>query len=316
MKTNKIIALFVLALLVFSVPIFAQDEAGTTDTAAETGDASTVQSGESVGGGSIHNKLQTIKNRGGDATNRINTYKNSLQGDVAEVQACEDSTTEACQTTRAQYIEHYSQYIKAVRDKMVANFDMFDELANRYIEDPAQLAQVLNHIKDKRDTLKALMSELDEVNTIEEAKAFKIKLKDWYAPIPGAIQSWKAETNREALHSVYTRMANLNTKVNRVMSFLENRGANLGTEYPAKVAAINEALTSAQEELDLARGLVNQIRDTTNDADKAQLAAQAKSYEAEAIKNLRDARSQLHDLIQAIKANAGNQEFAQAVAQA
>ena len=310
MKTNKIVALFVLALLVFSVPIFAQDEAGTSDT-------STVQSGESVGGGSIHNKLQTIKNRGGDATNRIQTYKNSLQGDVAQVQTCEDSTTQACEATRAQYIEHYSQYVKALRDKIVANFDLLDELANRYIEDPVQLAQVLNHIKDKRDTLKALMSELDQVNTIEEAKAFKIKLKDWYAPMPAAIQSWKAETNREALHSVYTRMVNLNTKVDRAISFLENRGANLGSEYPAKVAAIKDDLASAQENLDLARGLVNQIRDTTTSStDKAQLAAQAKTYEANAISNLRDARANLHDLIQAIKANAGNQEFAQAVAQA
>ena len=297
-------ALFVLALFVFSIPVFAQED--TEDTS----DPSRVQHGKDV---SI---VATTKDKVENANDKFKESRDALRSKQAEVMAAKDSTTPENQEIVREYAQHQAEYLKAVRDRISANFELLKYMAENYIEDSEDRAQVVNHIKDKEDQLKEIYVNIDDVDTLQEAKQLRDKLVAWYKPVRDAIKEWRAETQRAKLHSINVKLVNLNAKVQHMIDLLESKSINLGTEYPAKVAQLNEALASAQSNLDLARSTYRQITDTTSDTDKAALVAQAQNYVDKVREDLKNAKNHLHDLIQTIRTRAGNQEFAQAVAQA
>jgi hypothetical protein len=309
MKTDKIIVLFVLALLVFSVPVFAQDATDTTGT----GDASTVQSGSQID--NIHDKIQTINEAGGNANLRFKTARDAIKSGETEILACKNLNNADCETKRAAYVQQQKEYLNAVRDKIEANLDLIDYYAKNYIQDSENRAQVVDHVKDIKAQLNEIYANMKNVQTLEEAKDIRDKLQVKFKEIRDAIKQYNVETQRAKLYDVNARLLTLNAKVNHAIDKLESKGINLGSEYPAKIEALNVALASAQENLDLARTTYSQALSASG-TEREQLIQQAQNYADKAREDIKNVKNKLQDLIQTIRSNAGNQEFAQAITQA
>lgn len=301
---KQLVTLFVLTLFVFSIPVFAQEDATGTE------DGSRVQHGKDI---SI---VQTTKDKVENANDKYRESRTALQSKRAEVQDCEASTTVACEATTREYVQHQVQYLKSVRDRIEANLDLLKYYAENYIDDSEQRTRTLNHIKDIKDNLRETYAQIDEADTLAEAKAIRDDLVSQMKVIKQAVKEYNAETRRAKLHSLNTKLKTLYTKANHVIDLLESKGANLGDEYPAKVAVLNEALANAEENLELARSLYGQIRWQETDVEKEALIAQVKNYADKAREDLKNAKDHLKDLMNSIRNRVGNEEFETAVAQA
>ncbi|MFH1209915.1 MAG: hypothetical protein V1663_03950 [archaeon] len=259
--------------------------------------------------------MKKTKDNSADAKGRFVETRNALKDGEAEILACKDSSNAACETKRAAYVEKQVEYLKAVRDRIEANLDLLDYYAKNYIQDSDNRAQVVNHVKDIKDQINDMYSNIENIQTLEEAKNVRDKLQVKFKAIRDAIKQYNAETQRAKLHDVNSKLINLNAKVQNAIDNLESKGVNLGTEYPAKVEQLNAALASAQENLDLARTTYNQASSASG-TEREELIQQAQNYADNAREKIKLAKNELQNLIQIIRSNAGNQEFAQAVATA
>ncbi len=303
---KQLVTLLVLTLFVFSVPVFAQEDTGDT---AGTSEPSRPGHGKDV------NVIEKTKDNSKDANDRFKESRDAIRSRQAQAQACKTSTTAECQAVMDEYVEHEVEYLKSVRDRIEANLELVRHLAENYIDVSDNRQQVVNHIKDIEDQVRNIYANIDNVQTHEEAKLIRDKLTERYKTIRDAVKEFNAVSRKAKVHSVYTRLSNVNNKMNRVITYLESKGENLGTEYPAKVAALQEALDNVQENLDLARSTYQQAQGAS-DTDKEALIEQSRNYVNKATDYLKQARTHLKDLMTSIRNRAGNEEFASAVAQA
>ena len=306
---KKIMALFVLAIFAFSLPVFA---AGNED-AAGAGNENRAQHGKDI------DIINAVKTKSVDSNDRFKEARDAVKGRRAEAQVCKNSDTAECEATLREYAQHQAQYLKAVRDRMHTNLDLIEHFAENYIDDSDERAQVLDHAKDLRQEITTIYANIDNVETVEDAKAIRDRLAEKFKTIRDAIHQYNAVTRRAKLHSINQKMINLNTKFNHVIDGLEIKGINLGEDYPAKVAVLNEALANAQENLDLARDLYQQAMDLKNSGGSQEevqaLIEQSRNYADKGRDYLKDVKNHLKDIINSVRLNAGNEEFSEAVAQ-
>lgn len=288
-------ALFVLAIFAFSVvPVFAENGAKQH--------------------GKDNEIINAVKTKSVDSNDRFRESRDAVKGRRAEAQACESSDTVECEATLREYAQHQAEYMKSVRDRMNANLDLIEHFAENYIDDSDERAQVLDHTRDLREELKTIYANIDNVETVEDAKIIRDRLAEKFKTIKNAIKQYNAVTRRAKLHSINQKMINLNTKFNHVIDRLESKGVNLGEDYPAKVAVLNEALANAQENLDLARSTYQQALNSDSETDKEALIEQSKNYADKGRDYLKDVKNHLRDIMNSVRLNAGNEEFAEAVA--
>lgn len=253
------------------------------------------------------------------ATQNFEDRRSRLNSNKGKVANClVNSGMQGCAQTLNEDLEDRKEYLLHAVERITGVLDHLEDQA-QHISDATEREDLVNHMKDKRDELHEITVKIESVNDREGLKEARDLLKGSYVDIKDMVEEYTVSTRLARLENLNSKLSKLNLRLRNIADKLESVGKNLEGEYPAKAAALQEAVDGAQVKLDAAKERYQHARDLkASGASKEELKvaiSEAKSYLKQAVEKIRNSRNHVRDIIEVFKNRAGAGQLSIAIAE-